>query len=263
MDNTCGRVSAVESASDSPAIAVVGTGRVASALVRTISEGGFCRLRQYGRSGDVLPPGQLAHDASDGLDAVVVAVADSAVAAVAEQLGRLEGNPLCVHTSGSVDMGVMAPMSSRIGVLYPLMTFNRSTPVTCADVPFFTEACDSAVLERVDALAAMFSAIAPRHADTAVRRTLHLAGVFTNNFVNVLLESTERILAADGLTLECVRPLLEATVANAVASGPHDSQTGPAVRGDRATIELQLDSLPAELKDVYRSLTTLIETYHR
>lgn len=256
-------MSAVESASDSPAIAVVGTGRVASALVRTISEGGFCRLRQYGRSGDVLPLGQLAHDASGGLDAVVVAVADSAVAAVAEQLGRLEGNPLCVHTSGSVDMGVMAPMSSRIGVLYPLMTFNRSTPVTCADVPFFTEACDSAVLERVDALAAMFSAIAPRHADTAVRRTLHLAGVFTNNFVNVLLESTERILAADGLTLECVRPLLEATVANAVASGPHDSQTGPAVRGDRATIELQLDSLPAELKDVYRSLTTLIETYHR
>ena len=256
-------MSAVESASDSPAIAVVGTGRVASALVRTISEGGFCRLRQYGRSGDVLPLGQLAHDASDGLDAVVVAVADSAVAAVAEQLGRLEGNPLCVHTSGSVDMGVMAPMSSRIGVLYPLMTFNRSTPVTCADVPFFTEACDSAVLERVDALAAMFSAIAPRHADTAVRRTLHQAGVFTNNFVNVLLESTERILAADGLTLECVRPLLEATVANAVASGPHDSQTGPAVRGDRATIELQLDSLPAELKDVYRSLTTLIETYHR
>ena len=250
-------MSAVESASDSPAIAVVGTGRVASALVRTISEGGFCRLRQYGRSGDVLPLGQLAHDASDGLDAVVVAVADSAVAAVAEQLGRLEGDPLCVHTSGSVDM------SSRIGVLYPLMTFNRSTPVTCADVPFFTEACDSAVLERVDALAAMFSAIAPRHADTAVRRTLHLAGVFTNNFVNVLLESTERILAADGLTLECVRPLLEATVANAVASGPHDSQTGPAVRGDRATIELQLDSLPAELKDVYRSLTTLIETYHR
>ena len=157
----------MESASDSPAIAVVGTGRVASALVRTISEGGFCRLRQYGRSGDVLPLGQLAHDASDGLDAVVVAVADSAVAAVAEQLGRLEGNPLCVHTSGSVDMGVMAPMSSRIGVLYPLMTFNRSTPVTCADVPFFTEACDSAVLERVDALAAMFSAIAPRHADTA------------------------------------------------------------------------------------------------
>lgn len=256
-------MSAVESASDSPAIAVVGTGRVASALVRTISEGGFCRLRQYGRSGDVLPLGQLAHDASDGLDAVVVAVADSAVAAVAEQLGRLEGNPLCVHTSGSVDMGVMAPMSIRIGVLYPLMTFNRSTPVTCADVPFFTEACDSAVLERVDALAAMFSAIAPRHADTAVRRTLHLAGVFTNNFVNVLLESTERILAADGLTLECVRPLLEATVANAVASGPHDSQTGPAVRGDRATIELQLDSLPAELKDVYRSLTTLIEAYHR
>ena len=92
MDNTCGRVSAVESASDSPAIAVVGTGRVASALVRTISEGGFCRLRQYGRSGDVLPLGQLAHDASDGLDAVVVAVADSAVAAVAEQLGRLEGD---------------------------------------------------------------------------------------------------------------------------------------------------------------------------
>lgn len=253
----------MESASDSPAIAVVGTGRVASALVRTISEGGFFFFFQYGRSGDVLPLGQLAHDASDGLDAVVVAVADSAVAAVAEQLGRLEGNPLCVHTSGSVDMGVMAPMSSRIGVLYPLMTFNRSTPVTCADVPFFTEACDSAVLERVDALAAMFSAIAPRHADTAVRRTLHLAGVFTNNFVNVLLESTERILAADGLTLECVRPLLEATVANAVASGPHDSQTGPAVRGDRATIELQLDSLPAELKDVYRSLTTLIETYHR
>ena len=77
------------------------------------------------------------------------------------------------------------------------------------------------------------------------------------------LDGPVRIVATDGLTLACVRPLLEARVANVVAREPHDSQTGPAVRGDRATIELQLDSLPAELKDVYRSLTTLIETYHR
>lgn len=192
---------------------------------------------------------------------VIVSVADKAVAPVAAAIGAVPSRPLTVHTSGTVGMEYLSPVSDRVGVLYPLQTFSADVPVDLSRVPFFTEAAQEDDLARVDALARLMSEHV-HHADAAHRRVLHIAGVFSSNFPNVLLECVERILSPAGYPLDVVRPLIEATVAKAFEAGPHKAQTGPARRGDYDVIRRQLVALPDELRPVYLVLSDLILESH-
>lgn len=194
-------------------------------------------------------------------DVIIISVADSAIASVATAIGRLDYNPLVLHTSGTIGKEVLEAMSPRTGVLYPLQTFSKEAALDLASVPFFTESACEADLDIIDGIGRLIS---PRiyHADAQKRRTLHIAGVFTSNFVNVLLESVETVLAPDGYDLDVVRPLLEETTKKAFAIGPHDAQTGPARRGDTAVTERQFDALPEHLKPAYKALTDLIMYNH-
>lgn len=158
-------------------------------------------------------------------------------------------------------MEYLSPVSDRVGVLYPLQTFSADVPVDLSRVPFFTEAALEDDLARVDALARLMSEHV-HHADAAHRRVLHIAGVFSSNFPNVLLECVERILSPAGYPLDVVRPLIEATVAKAFEAGPHKAQTGPARRGDYDVIRRQLVALPDELRPVYLVLSDLILESH-
>ena len=82
--------------------------------------------------------------------------------------------------------------------------------------------------------------------------------------MNILLEKTREILAAKGLPLDIVRPLVENTVLKAFTAGPRESMTGPARRGDKAVMRRQYDSLPAELQPVYEVMSRLItETFSK
>lgn len=190
-------------------------------------------------------------------DVIIVSVADKAIAEVAVAIGRLDYSPLVLHTSGTVGMEALGTVSGRTGIIYPLQTFTAGVPVDMRRVPFFTEAAREADLAVIDRLAATVSQ-SVHHADAAHRRLLHIAGVFTSNFSNVLLECVQRVLAEGGYPLDVVRPLLDATVAKAFEVGPHAAQTGPARRGDFAVIGRQEASLPSDLKPVYHVLTELI-----
>lgn len=194
-------------------------------------------------------------------DVIVISIADNAISDVVRSIGRLDYEPLVVHTSGTVAKEELSAISPRVGVLYPLQTFSAAADVVLEAVPFFTEAARAADLQVVDALA---SSVSERvyHADAESRRVLHIAGVFTSNFTNVLLECVERILGGAGYSLDIVRPLLETTVAKLFALGPHQAQTGPARRGDFDVIARQQAALPADLKPVYQVLTNLILQSH-
>ncbi|MDE6854163.1 MAG: DUF2520 domain-containing protein [Muribaculaceae bacterium] len=192
---------------------------------------------------------------------IIVSVSDKAVAGVASAIGALPGRPLVVHTSGTVGMELLSPISDRVGVLYPLQTFSADVDVEMSRVPFFTETASGDDLVLVDSLARLMSDKV-HHADAAHRRVLHVAGVFSSNFPNVLLECVGRILSSAGYPLDVVRPLVEATVAKAFDAGPHNAQTGPARRGDYEVIKRQFESLPQDLRPVYAVLSDLILESH-
>lgn len=254
--------------SGKPRLAIVGAGNVATHLAEAFSEslvGVWSRSYDHAAALAAMA-GTNAYNEFPLLsvvrpDIIVISISDKGLPEVAQAIGRLDYDPLVVHTSGTVGMEVLAPVSPRYGIMYPLQTFSAGVPVDMTVVPFFNEASDEADLEAIDAVAATVSN-SVHHADAAHRRLLHIAGVFTSNFSNVLLECVQRVLDEGGYSLDVVRPLMEATVAKAFEIGPHAAQTGPARRGDFAVISRQEASLSDDLQPVYRTLTDLILRLH-
>ncbi|MDE5555018.1 MAG: DUF2520 domain-containing protein, partial [Muribaculaceae bacterium] len=193
-------------------------------------------------------------------DLYIIAVADAAVTPIAESMPPVSG--LVAHTSGSVPLDALAPASSRTAVLYPLQTFTREASVRLDEVPFFTEASDPETLATIDCFAHRLS---PKvfHADSARRKTLHIAGVLSCNFVNYLWDCTAQVLAADGYDFSVVEPLIRATLDKAVALGPRASQTGPAMRCDVEVMRQHIARLEPDMAKLYRDLTNLILKTHQ
>ncbi len=249
-------------------IALVGAGNVATHLAPALGRNLVAvvgrtpeKARLLGERCGVHTTGSLEELRRLRPDVIIISVSDKGVSPLAEQIGDLGYSPLVLHTSGTIGMEALAPVSRRYGVLYPLQTFSAEAELDISKVPFFTEASSESDLEITDTIARSISPVV-NHADAEKRRLLHIAGVFTSNFTNVLLESVQTVVEPAGYSLDVVRPLLEATVAKAFAIGPHDAQTGPARRADFAVIQRQEDALPDHLKDAYRALTDLILHNH-
>lgn len=251
-----------------PRIALVGSGNVATHLAGTLAPylcGIYSRTAQHAgalasRMG-VPVHGQLADVAGSGADVIIISVADQAIVDVAEEIGPVESMPLVLHTSGTIAKEALARISPRTGVLYPLQTFSRDVPVDMATMPFFIETAQTSDKEIAASIGHLMSPHI-HYADAARRRTLHIAGVFTSNFTNVLLEAVERILAPHDYSLDVVRPLAEATIAKAFRVGPHAAQTGPARRRDDAVIAAQSEAIAdPTLREAYDVLTRLIIQY--
>ena len=256
-----------------PSIVLVGAGNVATHLAKALrhaligivnrgEEGARCLseltgVKYYTDFGAVraLAP-----------DVVLISLADRALPDVVAAIGDLRHAdgmaPLVLHTSGTMPKESLAPLSDRTGILYPLQTFSKYYEVDMRCVPFFNEAVYEADLKIIDDIAAAIST-SVHHADAAHRKALHIAGVFANNFPNVLLECVQKILGKAGYTLEVVRPLLEATVSKAFEAGPHAAQTGPARRGDTAVLNEHIRALEPDMVKVYEVLSNLIMNLHK
>jgi hypothetical protein len=73
-----------------------------------------------------------------------------------------------------------------------------------------------------------------------------------------------RITDKAGVPFGILYPLIAETVGKAQDIGPEGSQTGPAVRLDRGTIERHIDllSFSPELQNLYREITESIIRYY-
>ncbi len=250
-------------------ICVVGAGNVATHLCRALAEAGVDVAVAASR------PGQSAKslaqcigikaldsvaDIALDTDLVIISTTDATVASASAQIPMIQG--IVVHTSGSVPIDALSRHSRR-AVLYPLQTFSKDTKVDMRRVPFFTEASDQHTLTAIDSIAALLSDNV-RHADSSVRRNLHLAGVLACNFPVYLLEITRRVLDEVGLPLDTVQPLVEVTMEKAFNIGPLAAMTGPARRGDTQVIERQAQLLPEGTdRDIYKLLSkAILHTFH-
>ncbi len=258
-------------------ITLVGAGNVARNLcVRWINRGGvvaqvFSRRPEKALAWSAAFPVRPAitgryEDLFLNSDLYVIAVGDDAIAGVAESLARvLPATALVVHTSGSTPAAVLTPFFKRFGVLYPLQTFTADRTPDFEKIPVLIDAQtpeDFVVLEKA---AALLSPLVYRITDEK-RVVLHVAAVFVNNFTNFLLGAGERILQAEQLPADLLKPLIEETFAKARDLGAANAQTGPARRGDLKTIERQqayIETHFPELADVYRALSQGIIHFHQ
>lgn len=189
-------------------------------------------------------------------DVYIIAIPDDAITDFSATLPF--NDKLVVHTSGSVPMQALDGKNKK-GVFYPLQTFTKNNLVDFSEIPICIEAEEETDLKLLRTLGESISKNVTE-VSSEDRKTLHLAAVFVNNFVNHMYHISEDILKVSNLDFELLKPLIAETANKIKGLTPTQAQTGPAKRNDLKTIENHLHLLKdSPYTDVYQYLTEAIQ----
>ena len=239
---------------------LAGPGRVGSSLARWAVAAGAELAAVAGRRPRqaAWPGGPACADLRDlataGQDLLLVAVRDEALADAARTLTRHSQARVVLHTSGSQDASALAPLQaagSAIGSLHPLKAFPHPLPDPAeAQGVFFAIDGDAAARELAARLAAAWGGTAAE-VPAAARPLYHFAATLAAGGVVTLLAAAAEIAGRLGLPPEVARGYLE-LARGAVGSAREtldagrplgSAITGPAARGDHATLARHLEAL--------------------
>ena len=161
-----------------------------------------------------------------------------------------------LHTAGSMGITVFAGKNKpHCGVLYPFQTLSKERVLPFDNLPIFIEATNEADLLRIRHIAEQISTKVYL-ADSEIRKRLHLAGVFANNFSNCMYAIAAEILEPTGLSEEVLLSLIDETAAKVHTMPARRAQTGPAIRYDESIMNAHLQLLEdANLQDIYRAVS--------
>lgn len=226
---------------------LAGPGRVGSSLAAWLAAAGAHQAGAAGRAG-------LAGLATAGQDLLLIAVADGALPAVAATLAGRPQAAVALHTSGSLDASVLTPLrdaGAAVGSLHPLKAFPHPLPdPQQARGVFFAVDGDPAAQALAFRLVQAWGGVAAE-VPAAARPLYHLAASMAAGGVVTLLAAAEEIVQRLGLPGEVTRGYLElcrgalagALEAHAAGEPLGAALTGPAARGDGATVTRQLAAL--------------------
>jgi predicted short-subunit dehydrogenase-like oxidoreductase (DUF2520 family) len=248
-------------------IVIIGTGNTATVLGRKLKAAGHDIIQVFGR--DSMAASELAYEldtestnywniVNKDADIYILAVSDIAIEEVMKELHL--PNKTIVHTAASVSKNILEKAASHFGVFYPLQSLKKEVD-HLPEIPIIIDASDETTLHELDVLAHSISDKVIE-ANDEQRLKLHLAAVFCNNFVNHLYVLTEAYCKKEGIDFHLLLPLIKETAERLDDISPSQSQTGPAVRNDRSTIEKHLALLAnhPQLQSIYSILTESI--YH-
>jgi len=184
-------------------------------------------------------------DIDQTADLYILSVSDHAIATVAEQISPyLPKEAFIVHTSGDTPSTVLAEYFDQVGVFYPLQTFSKAKAVNFQEIPiciYANHPNGEQILRTVASWLAPNEHIFP--IDDEQRASLHVAAVFVNNFVNHLYQIGHQLTNDFDVPFALLRPLIAETAQKSQGLSPMEAQTGPAIRGDHATLEKHLGRL--------------------
>ncbi|MEN9336849.1 MAG: hypothetical protein RLZZ500_1836 [Bacteroidota bacterium] len=241
---------------------IIGSGNVAQHLITAFRESGNVHLVQVlARTPNELeklfPDIKITTDPNELAEAAVyvIAVSDHAIGNVSESL-HLSGK-LVVHTSGTTSLSEINPKNRR-GVFYPLQTFTKGKRLAYDQIPFCLEAENEDDYILLTALAQSVSPAVYRISEDQ-RKALHVAAVFVCNFTNHLYQIGNDLCDEHQVPFAILQPLIAETAAKIETLTPQQAQTGPALRGDTATLNRHLAALTdATQKQLYQLLTKSI-----
>lgn len=210
--------------SDAPSrrsLAIVGRGRLGTALAGALADAGWEVVGPLGRGGDV-----------SGADAVLLCVPDGEIRAAASLIAP---GPLVGHCSGATALDALGPHEAFS--LHPLMTVT-ATGASFGGAGAAIAGSSSAALAFAGRLARALG-MNPIEIADGDRAAYHAAASIASNFLVTLEAAAERLAATAGADRELLAPLVRATVENWARLGPERALTGPVARGDEATIARQ------------------------
>lgn len=246
-------------------IVIIGTGNTAFVLGRKFKAAGHNIVQVFGRNSS--KASELAYVlgtesttywnvVNRSADLYLLAVADIAVGDVVREL-RLPQKTI-VHTAASVSKEALKNGAAHYGVFYPLQSLKKESGAL-PEIPVIIDASDPETLALLEAVGHSIAETVVV-ADDEQRLKLHLAAVVVNNFTNHLFALANDFCRREGLDFSVLLPLAKETVSRLQTLPPAQSQTGPALRGDRETIEKHLALLNdyPQLKKIYGVLTESI-----
>ena len=245
-------------------IAIIGSGNVAYTYSKVLKDNGIMPeyilardLNKVSKIEDLFGVKTITdYDKLFDCDLIIVAVKDDAIEEVASRLHNYKG--MLVHTSGTQSSTILNVVDNY-GILYPLQTLTKDYDVDFESVPILINASSREYLEKLKSLAEKMSNVVMECSDDD-RRYIHMNAVYVSNFVNVMLQVGEKLLAERSLDISILEPLVRETVNKAFTMGAEKALTGPARRGDAETINKHLALLDAnvEEKKIYELLTEYI-----
>lgn len=228
-------------------VTIIGSGNVAEAFAGALHDNSvevvqvYARNRERGEAVAALAGAQYCSEPQQlkAADIYLICVSDRAIAQVAASLPFAEGS-IVAHTAGCGTLD-MLPKGVHRAIIYPFQTFSIGRKVDFRELYLFIEAEDEATHRTATEFAKRLTDKVA-DADAQLRSKIHLVGVLASNFVNNMYATAAEVLEGAGLSFDVVAPLITEVAAKAVASAdPAKVQTGPAVRGDKATMERHLE----------------------
>jgi pantoate--beta-alanine ligase len=206
-----------------------------------LSRAGWHVAPALGRGDDVA-------GAADGVDLLLIATPDGAVADVAAAVVPV-ASTVVAHLAGSLGLDALGSHPRR-GALHPLVALaDASVGADRLEGAWFAVAGDGLVREVVDALGG--HAIEVADAD---RAAYHAAACIASNHLVALLGQVERVAASAGLPLEAYLDLVRGTVDNVALFGPAGALTGPVARGDWETVARHLAAIDTAERPAYEAM---------
>jgi predicted short-subunit dehydrogenase-like oxidoreductase (DUF2520 family) len=258
-----------------PSIAIVGPGRLGTALAICLKRSGYNIREIIARQGSTSyaaakklarEVGSLASNPAVAVldaDLVWFCVPDSKIAQAADEFSTRDWTgKIALHSSGvlpSDALQVLRKRGAKVASAHPLMTFVQSSVPDLSGVLFAAEG-DAAALRVVRGMVRDLGGemMVLRKQDKAA---YHAFATMICPLLLALLASAEKVAGVAGITPNQARqnmlPIVRETLRNYSELGPAKSFTGPIIRGDSQTIGLHLDALaqiPAA-RNAYVALT--------
>lgn len=242
-------------------MAVVGAGRVGSALAVLLSRAG-CKI--VGVSSRTLEsavklaqqvgaPAATVAAAISAAELVLITTPDRCIESVVNQAaanGAFKPGQIVLHTCGSQSANVLRAAKHSgafTGCMHPLQTF-ADTEIAIANLPgsFFALSGDAPAIAIAQQIVTELKGQSCIIADEQ-RPLYHAAACVASNYAVALIHCATQICARIGLTegqaIKSLLPLIAGTLRNVQAVGTIKALTGPISRGDGITVANHLAAM--------------------
>lgn len=268
------------STASKPTVALVGAGRLGTALGILLARSGYpiggvvCRSPARAREAVALIGAGTPHTdpaaGAQGAGVIIISVPDRALAGVARAIAagcRLARGVLLAHTSGAHSAAVLrvpGTEGARLLSLHPIQTVAdpRRGAERLRGAAFGIEG-DEEALDLGEALVRDLGGV-PLRIKPGRKALYHAAACVASNYLVALVDAALALYRLAGIeeeaALRALRPLMEGAIENAARLGPARALTGPIERGDVETVQAHLAALAAagadraRLEGLYRTL---------
>jgi predicted short-subunit dehydrogenase-like oxidoreductase (DUF2520 family) len=228
-------------------VRIIGPGRAGGAIALALAAVGW----------EVDPPLRRGDDLSTaamGVDLLVIATPDAAVAEVAAQVIPAPGT-VVAHLAGSLGLEVLEPHAHRASI-HPLVSIPRADigAARLREGAWFGVAASTPGAGRlVHDIVTSFNGQWVE-VDDEQRAAYHAAACIASNHLVALLAQAERVAATVGVPLQAFLDLVRGTVDNVELMGTRAALTGPVARGDDATVARHLAALDPSERPAYEAM---------